>query len=257
MYSGRAGADALDSPELEQACSLNCEARHNAACSMNTGSLDQCLGQCLVADEANAGYCWPEYTRHYACLAAGGYTCVSGYPQPKSTCISESQALSMCVAKVPCQRFCARAQGQCAPSGTDCMSACTMEQNGFEDAICGVYYQQLLSCWGQSLTCDGERPAIAPCGAQLAEVADCLSRRQDACEGFCWTAQRAGCGSEQCLTECRAKLNESRCGSSYRNLIECTFENRAVQLTCEAGVPTPATQCASQATQYDTCRANL
>ena len=102
----QAGREVIDDPDLERACSLNCEARHAAECTMNIGSLDQCLAQCLVIDEGNWGYCHPEQTDQYACLASGGYTCVSGYPQPKSTCISESQALAQCSQLAPGRRYC-------------------------------------------------------------------------------------------------------------------------------------------------------
>src|SRR5678809_1256325 len=47
---GGAGSMVIDDPELEAACSLDCMARNDAACEMNIGSLDQCLGQCLVID---------------------------------------------------------------------------------------------------------------------------------------------------------------------------------------------------------------
>src|SRR5262245_53137363 len=40
------GGGVIDDPELEKACGFNCDARHAAACSMNIGSLDQCLAQC-------------------------------------------------------------------------------------------------------------------------------------------------------------------------------------------------------------------
>ena len=56
---------------------------------MNIGSLDQCVAQCLVIDESTQGYCLDEMTARYACLASGGYACVSGYPQPKATCSPE------------------------------------------------------------------------------------------------------------------------------------------------------------------------
>src|SRR5262245_61304194 len=36
---GSGGSGPIDDPELERACGLNCEARHEAACEMNIGSL--------------------------------------------------------------------------------------------------------------------------------------------------------------------------------------------------------------------------
>ena len=251
--SASGGRAALDSPELEQACSRNCEARQAASCAMTTGSVDQCVAGCLVIDEQNYGYCWDEQTAQYACLASGGYSCVSGYAQPKSTCISETQALSMCSQKSPCRRFCELAAGKCAPSGADCITACTAQQNGFSDAICGVYYGQLLSCWGQTLTCNGSRPSLESCGPAAAEIADCVGRRNHVCDGYCWIADALGCGSSDCATSCRAKVDNTTCGRQYRTLVECTFNNRKLQMTCENGVPTPSAACDSARAEYAKC----
>lgn len=255
--AGRGGAGgAIDDPELEKACGRNCEARQDAACGMNTGTLDQCLAQCLVIDEANFGYCLKEQTAQYACLASGGYSCVSGYAQPKSTCTSETQALSLCGQKIPCWRFCAKAAGQCAPEGDECLTTCMAEQSGYKDAICGVYYSQLLSCWGQSLTCDGDRPAIGQCGASVAAVADCIGRRNHACDGYCWAAERMGCGSDSCLASCHEKADDSTCGRYYINLIECGYESRELNLECKDGeAVSKSAACSTQEKQYTDCTA--
>jgi hypothetical protein len=259
---GKAGSSAagsggaIDDPELEQACSKNCEARQNAGCTMNIGSLDQCNAQCLVVDEQGYGYCLEEQTAQYACLASGGYTCVSGYPQQKATCLAESQALSTCSQKIPCRRFCAQAAGKCAPAGEECVTACLAEQASFEDAICGVYYSQLLSCWGTNLTCNGDVPAVGTCGAAAAEVADCLARRNDECDGFCWAAELLGCGSESCLTDCRAKLNETSCGHYYRNYVDCGFSSNELRMECKDGAPEINSECATQLQQYTSCMAS-
>lgn len=254
---GAAGSGPVDDPELEQACIKNCEARQNAGCSMNIGSLDQCIAQCLVVDEQGYGYCLDEQTAQYACLASGGYTCVSGYPSPKSTCITESQALSTCSQKTPCRRFCERAAGNCAAEGEACMTECAAEQSSFEDAICGVYYQQLLGCWGTNLTCNGDTPAIGVCEAQAAEVADCVARRNDACNGFCYAAELLGCSADDCLTTCRAKLNESSCGHYYRNYLDCSYSSNELRLECKDGAPAITSECSSQEQQYTSCMANM
>jgi hypothetical protein len=256
--SGAAGNGVIgDDPELEKACSKNCEARQAASCPMNTGSLDQCLAQCLVIDEQGYGYCLEEQTAQYACLASGGYACVSGYPQPKATCIAESQALSMCSQKAPCRRFCERAAGKCAPAGDECVTSCLAEQKGFSDALCGVYYSSLISCWGQSLTCNGDIPTIEPCGAIASEIADCIARRNHECDGFCWAAERMGCGSDACVTTCRAKADETTCGRMYRSLVECTYSSNELRMTCENGEPTPSAKCASAQQQYALCMTGM
>jgi hypothetical protein len=255
---GGAGSMVIDDPELEAACSLDCMARNDAACEMNIGSLDQCLGQCLVIDESNHGYCLDEMTARYACLASGGYSCVSGYPQPKATCLPEAQALATCSQMTPCRMFCDKAAGTCAPAGDECMVQCMEQTSMFEDAICGIYYTQLISCWGTDLSCENGKPAVGKCGSAVAEVADCVGRRNEACDGFCWAADALGCAPADCVTACKVKTSDSNCGSYYRSLIECSYEysGQGLALSCVGGEPTPdPTECMSQKQQYDMCMA--
>ena len=252
---GSGGSGVIDDPELERACGLNCEARAEASCEMNVGSLDQCLAQCLIADEALRGYCLEEQTAHFACQASGGYTCVSGYPQPKSTCSNEALALGKCGAMRPCREYCAITAGACAPEGEDeCLESCLGEQSGFAVSGCGAYYPQLLSCWGQKLTCANGKPVIGECQSQAAQIADCIGGRAHECDGFCWAADALGCGSDDCVTTCKAKADEARCGSYYGRLVECTYRSRTLALTCEGGTPTPnATTYSSEIQQYESC----
>lgn len=247
----------VDDPELEAACSADCEARHAAGCEMNIGSLDQCLGQCLVVDEYNYGYCLDERRDQYACLAEGGYTCVSGYPQPMSTCIAELTATSECTQEAPCRMFCDQAPGECAPEDDEeCFTDCTEKQNGFADGICGIYYSQLLTCWTTNgVTCDGDKPAIGSCEPQVAEIADCIASRNTECEGYCWAAEMLGCGSTDCVTECQAKTDSTYCGSYFRNVIDCAIGSHdGLHASCDGGELTPdATDCSSYIDQHEMC----
>lgn len=252
---GSGGSPVVDDPELEQACTLDCEARHAASCEMNIGSLDQCRGQCLVIDETNR-YCHDEQRNHYACLASGGYECISGYPQQQATCASEALALSECSQLAPCRMFCERAAGDCAPSGEECVTECRATQASFDDAICGIYYGQLLACWStaQDFMCNGDQPAVGSCGPQVSEIADCIGRRNTECDGYCWAAEALGCGSDDCLTDCTAKYDDASCGSYYRSVIDCATQSYQLNMTCEDGEPTPsATECASQLMQHTMC----
>lgn len=257
-YSGnvpRAGNGAIDDPELEQACSLDCEARQAAACSMNTGSLDQCLAQCLLVDESSQGYCLDEAEARYACSASGGYTCVSGYAQPKATCIAESTALSQCSQKIPCWSYCDHLPADCDGAGAGCFDTCTQQQGQFTDAICGIYYNQLLSCWARGVTCAEGKPAVGNCEPAVAEVADCIGRRNHECDGFCWAAETLGCGSSECVSECKAKTDAAQCGSYYRNVIDCAVSSsRELNLSCVDGAPIiDATACMAYLQQYESC----
>jgi len=251
---GGAGGGPPDDPELEKACGRNCEARQAAACGMNTGSLDQCYAQCLVIDEANHGYCLKEQTDQYACLAAGGYTCISGYPQAKSTCLEAAQALAMCNQKAPCRAYCDRKAASCGESDADCVDECLAEQASFSDAICGIYYTQLITCWATNLTCEGGMPKTGTsCDAAIAEVADCIGRRNHECDGFCWAAEHLGCGSESCVADCKAKADEVNCGHYYRNVLDCATGSRKLGISCEDGAPKLSSECLSGSDSYSMC----
>jgi hypothetical protein len=259
-YSGKvpqagAGGGFIDDPELEQACARDCEARSAASCGPNTTSSDQCLAQCLLIDESTQGYCLDEMTARYACSASGGYTCVSGYVQAKATCVAEYTALNQCSQMIPCWSYCDNLPSDCAAAGADCVNKCKQEQTQFSDAICGVYYNQLLTCWGRGVTCVDGKPTAGDCGPAVAEVADCIGRRNHECDGFCWAAQTLGCGSSDCVATCKAKADASTCGSYYRNLIDCAVgSSRELGLSCEGKTPTIKTsECASYQSQYDTC----
>jgi hypothetical protein len=244
----------IDDPELEQACIADCEARLLPGCAMNLGSLDQCMAQCLIIDEANQGYCLDEQTNLYACRASGGYNCVSGYPQPKATCLLESQDVSKCSLDLPCRRYCDMSAAECTPAGEDCLQTCRADQMSFDDLSCMFDYNQLLSCWTQNGTCRANQPASEECAPMVAEVADCIAIRNHACDGYCWAAELLGCGSEDCVTTCMtAAESSSICGSYYRNLVSCTYQSRELRLTCEAGVPTPTAACDSARMQYEQC----
>jgi hypothetical protein len=250
--NGASGGDVIDDPELEAACGEDCKAKQAAGCTMNIGSLDQCLAQCLIIDEQSP-YCLKELTARYACLADGGYACASDYPQPKATCITETQAYTQCMQKAPCRGYCARAAGECAPSGDACITACEAEQSSFEDAICGVYYSQLLTCWGRDLTCENGKPVAQSCEPAFAQVADCVGRRSDECAGFCWAAEELGCGSADCASECKLRLENTSCGSYYRNVLDCAFGSYSLKMSCESGKPTVSAECDTALQQYTNC----
>lgn len=252
---GRVDSVFVDDPDLEAACIRDCEAKHAAQCEMPIGSLDQCMGQCLVIDEINGGYCLDERREQYDCLAEGGYTCVQGYPQPQSTCINEAQALATCSQEYPCRRLCDEIEGtSCAPEG-DCFESCrATEQEGFEDYACSFDYSRLVTCWGLNPECDGDRVSVANCQREVVSVADCIGLRTSECEGFCWAAEILGCGSSDCVSECSSNVDDAACGRQYERLVECAYDSYdALYLSCEDGVPTLTEECESEAQEYETC----
>jgi hypothetical protein len=88
-------------------------------------------------------------------------------------------------------------------------------------------------------------------------VADCIGRRQHACDGYCWVAEALGCGSDTCAQACRTKAGETTCGRYYRSLVERAFEHNMIQMTCEAGEPTLSSACASEKEQYTKCMSGM
>ena len=122
--------------------------------------------------------------------------------------------------------------------------------------MCGIYYTQLLNCWGQKLTCENGKPTIgSDCEPAASEIAECIARRNHECDGYCWAADALGCGADDCVTTCKAKADATgTCGSYYRRMIECTYRSRMLALSCEGGTPVPdPTTCSSEIQQYESC----
>ena len=243
-----------DDPELEAACMRDCQARWDAACEMDIQSLDQCNAQCLIIDEANGGYCNGEQRAQYACLAAGGYSCVNGYARADSTCVLEQTAVSECAQHIPCWRLCDDTDGLCAADRDACVQDCDEDLAQLNDIACSHYYNQLLSCWGQQepLVCQGDRPTIEPCRSQAAEVADCMNNRQMPCEGFCWAAGMLGCG-DGCLATCQPRLDDPACGYEYERLLDCALSYNDLYLQCVNGTPAVTAECQGEITNYQSC----
>lgn len=105
------------------------------------------------------------------------------------------------------------------------------------------------------MTCENGEPTVGSCSAAVSEVADCAARRNHECDGYCWAAKTLGCGSDDCVTNCKAKAGASRCGSYYRNLIDRAISNsRELELSCENGEPNvDSTACMTYVQQYDSC----
>lgn len=245
----------IDDPALEAACMQDCEARIAADCEMNTFSLDQCAAQCLVVDEQNRGYCLDELRERYSCLADGGYSCVTGYASPKSTCIAESQALNDCSVDIPCLDFCDQTGGGCATDEAACVTDCQGQMDAMQLSSCYSDYTILLNCWATQtaeFSCQDGLATVGDCGQWIARTADCVGRRGESCDGWCWAAETLGCG-DGCAEDCAAKIADSSCGYYFESVISCAIERSDLQLECSDGVPAATADCASDVMNYESC----
>lgn len=233
----------------------DCWAKDDANCEMGGPSVDQCRGQCLVVDEVNGGYCLDEQRRRYSCLASGGYVCANGYAQPNSTCVEQTQAVQECSRMIPCWTLCDQGDVGCSSDRDSCIQKCDQDFASLDElSICGAYYNQLVSCWGrqESLNCDGPRPSLEGCEAEVVQVGECIESRDETCDGFCWTAEALGCG-DGCLAPCQARAADSQCGNDYERIIDCAIDRRALNMECDGDQPVATVDCVSDVREYEAC----
>jgi hypothetical protein len=251
--AGAGGSGGVTDAELEAACIADCDAVSEAGCKQTNITHDQCVASCLVLDSSLQGYCFEESRDYYACKAARGYECLNDRPIPHSSCVEEQAALTECTTARPCRKYCVTAvQEECAEDESACVDQC-LDDRKVLDSSCGHDYDRLLLCWSEQLSCVGGRPSIAGCEEDAAEVADCIETHGEYCDGFCWAAELLGCGSAECIGDCKLKLGHDRCGSDYRSVLFCVVAYDALNMECRDGVPQPDGNCANEEQQYQQC----
>jgi hypothetical protein len=251
--NGGAGGSTVDSNKLEDVCHAFAAAAFGSACPPKQYNQEQLFAQCVGQGAAYQDGCGQEFVNAYDCIGKGGFSCVNGQPVQNSVCPTEQQALQTCVIALPCKKFCAAATtAGCAPA--DCVNQCNADIKSF-GVECQGEYSTLLACWGQGVTCENGKPSIKGCEQQVALTAHCLSTfgaNNNECDGYCWAADKLGCGAN-CATDCKAKLADQKCGSEYRNLIDCAVGPSQLQLACNGSTPTPTSACSSDQMSYESC----
>jgi hypothetical protein len=237
------------SGEFIAACEDFCEGYLSLECNMTGTSVEQCQSACPYQERQLAGYCVAEYTATFKCANEGGFECVNGNPVPNAACIAESTALNECLTTAGCERFCDNGGDAC--SSGDCIQTCEADKAELES--CSFQYDSLLTCYAESgVECDGGVPSPAGCTEEILQVGDCLSDfGQAACTGWCWAAERLGCG-DGCLADCEEKIADPTCGSDYAQIIDCGLFFDAAGCSGDELV---ATDCQFEVDNYESCLA--
>lgn len=239
--------DGASSDEFISACEDFCEGYLSLECSTTGVTVEQCKSACPYQEQQLGGYCVAEYTAAFECTSLGGFECVNGNAVPKNACIAENSALQQCQTTAGCERFCDNGGDAC--SSGDCIDTCESDKAELGD--CSFEYDGLLTCYAQTgVECDGDIPSPAGCTEPILRVGDCLTNfGEDLCAGWCWAADRLGCG-EGCLADCEEKIADPTCGSDFASIIDCGLFFDAAGCS---GSELVATDCEFEVDNYESC----
>jgi hypothetical protein len=260
--SGTGGSASGNTDELldviENHCEADCDAQFALDCAPANSNALVCETSCVATTAQLGDFCLVEYAALVECRAAGGYSCVQEYPYPNSTCASQQLAFSECTRDIGCKRYCAKSvEDACTGASLEeCIEACFAEEAALPDD-CERYFDGVPYCQATmtGTTCaDGELSTPEGCAYSVMSVAECLTEEStDLCEGFCWAANRLGCGGDDCASDCAAKSADATCGTAYVDMLDCAmfFGDAA----CVDGAFMGNSICDSEAQTYATCLA--
>jgi hypothetical protein len=158
----------------------------------------------------------------------------------------------MCALALPCKNYCAAAEAAgCAQP--NCFESCMAKTDVGSD--CGSDYSQLYYCQTQALTCENGKPSVQNCGDRVARIGWCVatySANNDDCDGYCAMADLLGCG-DGCQADCKAKVEDPKCGGVYSNVLNCAVDLIDLQVACVGGKLAPTAGCESSVMQYEQC----
>ena len=241
--------------EIGDACENDCDAQFALDCApQNTNTLT-CQLSCASATTQIGDFCLEEYRDYVDCRGDGGYDCVNDFPYQRSTCAAEQVAYTGCTQHIGCKRYCQKAiDEECIDqSFDDCVEGCVARDETLPEG-CNYYQENIAYCQATSqTTCiDGGLSVPTACSYQVLSVAECVSdEAEDLCAGWCWAANKLGCGGEDCDAECAEKSEDATCGSAWKSLLDCgLFFGDAA---CETDAFTANGICDSEVSAYQTC----
>jgi hypothetical protein len=260
--TGRAGSTSVSGnteellDQIGEVCETDCDAQYATECAPTNTNTLTCQLSCAAATAQLGDFCLEEYRDYIDCRGDGGYDCVNDYPYQRSTCAAEQVAYSECAQHIGCKRYCKKAIDEgCIESELDaCIDEClTQDQDLPED--CQRYYsEQIAYCQATNpTTCiEGGLSTPAACSYAVLTIAECISdESQDLCDGWCWAANRLGCGGEDCASECAEKSEDETCGAAWKELLDCgLFFGDAA---CDSASFNANGICDSEVQAYTTC----
>lgn len=228
---------------LEESCNAWCQAAFSLPCNDTGLDVAQCQASCPYLETQLDGYCVAEYSVALECLAEGGYECQNDFPTPIDPCVDQQLALQECQAAAACEKFCAE-----SGCGGDCVASCNADREAL--GTCSFSYDGLLTCYAnQGAGCAGGTPSPTGCEEEILDVGDCVASFEDVCSGWCFAAERLGCG-EGCEADCNDKIADPTCGYAYESVLSCglLYEDAS----CSGGELVP-NGCSYEEDQYATC----
>lgn len=211
--------------QIEDECEKDCDAQYALECAPANGNTLTCQLSCAAQTAQLGDFCLAEYRDYVACRAEGGYECVQTTPYPQATCAGEQLAFSQCAQHIGCKRYCAKTIEQsCTTADLDtCVESCIAEAADLPER-CSYYGETLHYCQATSTAeCAGEGLTTpAACASTVLHIAECVSdEAEDLCAGWCWAADRLGCGGDDCAADCADKQADETCGAAWTDLIDC------------------------------------
>ena len=237
-------------------CKKFCRAASEAGCGGTSEAL--CVQECEASRPADV-FCAGDYDQLRDCQTED-MECEGGKPS-SAACDYERESLVECLSSSsgdgdPCGGYCFLAidEGCEKESATACQAECqamfTQAPPGAES--CSYEFDDIKSCEGQGMTCQGGAPVLSASGCtyEKQEAADCLFLYQQACLAGCWYAEVMGCGTGDvgaCASECDAEQQaKPQCEYYHEDLTECQVQQNTI---CD---PTN-TACQYEQEQYQNC----
>jgi hypothetical protein len=261
---GNAGASTTNEllDEIGAACKTDCDAQFALDCApQNTNTLT-CQLSCAASTAQLGDFCLEEYRDYVLCRGNGGYDCVQSTPYPRSTCAVEQLAYSQCTQHIGCKRYCEKTHdlGCNDTAFDDCLSTCTSEMLPMPSSptsssnTCAYQLETIAYCQATSATkCSGDALEMpAACASSVLNVAGCINdNSKDMCDGWCWAANRLGCGGTDCAGDCATKTADTTCGSKWNDLLDCVLFFGDAECSTDGLIGNGI--CDSEMSAYKTC----
>jgi hypothetical protein len=258
---GTATSALLDA--IGDACKVDCDAQFALDCAPQNANTLTCQLSCAASTAELGDFCLAEYRDWVVCRGNGGYDCLQNNPYPRATCAVEQQAFSLCTQHIGCKRFCEKTLdlGCNDTAFDDCLSSCTSEKLPLPDTSsssnsCAYTLENIALCQATSSTkCAGDALEMpAACATSVLSVAECIDENStDHCVGWCWAADRLGCGGTDCANDCATKTADATCGSKWNALLDCVLFFGDAE--CDADGLVGNGICDSEMSDYKTCTA--
>jgi hypothetical protein len=112
----------------------------------------------------------------------------------------------------------------CVADFDGCLASCIAEKDSLPEN-CAYRLDSFAHCEGvYGDTCiDGDLATDEVCLSSALDIAECIwDYGEDMCAGWCWGAEKLGCG-QTCASNCAAASEDVSCGTAYVDMIDCAL----------------------------------